>query len=76
MFNLINEFLWRCVKRLFTSIKDDCINDLIGWGIIFFIIMISIFVSALVNNNKISFIIIVSIVVTIFSLVLFYKGKK
>ncbi|PNF48483.1 hypothetical protein C1166_22465 [Enterobacter bugandensis] len=75
MFNLINEFLWRCVKRLFTSIKGDCINDLIGWGI-FFIIMISIFVSALVNNNKVSFIIIVSIVVTIFSLVLFYKGKK
>lgn len=76
MFNLINEFLWRCVKRLFTSVKDDCINDLIGWGIVFFIIMVSIFVSALVNNNKVSFIIIVSIVVTIFSLVLFYKGKK
>ncbi len=76
MFNIINEFLWRCVKRLFTSINDDCINDLIGWGIIFLIIMISIFVSALVNNNKVSFIIVVSIIVTIFSLVLFYKGKK
>lgn len=76
MFDLINEFLRRCIRRLFISIKDDCIENIIGCGIVFIIMIISISVSALVNNNKVAFIIIFFIVVVIFSLVFFYKEKK
>jgi len=76
MFNLISDFLRRCIKRFFISIKDDCINDIIGYGVVFIIMIISISVSALVNNNKVAFIIIVLMIVIIVSLVFFHKGKK
>lgn len=76
MFDLLSEFLWRCIKRFFVSIKDDCINHIMGCGLIFIIMIISISVSALVKNDKVAFIFIFLIVAAIFSLVFFYKEKK
>ncbi|TKK22936.1 hypothetical protein EcCFBP13530_01840 [Enterobacter cancerogenus] len=76
MFNFMSNFLSRCVKRLFNSIKDDCISDIIGYGVFFLIVIISISVSAFVDNSKISFGIIASIVIVIFLLVFFYKRKE
>jgi len=76
MLDLINDLLRRCVKRLFNNIKDECVSDIIAFGILFLIGLISISVSAIVENNKIAFGIIASIVIIIFSIGFFYKGKE
>lgn len=76
MLNLMNNLLRRCIKRFFNSIKDDCINNIIGCGILFLIATISILVSVFVDNNKIAFGIIALIVTLTFSLIFFYKGKE
>lgn len=75
MFTLINSFLRSCIRRFFNNIKDDCINNIIGFGMVFLIAIISISVSALIDNNKIAFGIIALIVTLILLLILFYKGK-
>ncbi len=75
MLTLINSFLMRCIRRFFNSIKDDCINNIIGFGMVSLIAIISISVSALIDNNKIAFGIIALIVTLILLPILFYKGK-
>ncbi|MEE6125758.1 hypothetical protein, partial [Enterobacter hormaechei] len=64
-----------CIRRFFNSIKDDCINNIIGFGMVSLIAIISISVSALIDNNKIAFGIIALIVTLILLPILFYKGK-
>ncbi|WP_217435375.1 hypothetical protein, partial [Enterobacter hormaechei] len=63
------------IRRFFNSIKDDCINNIIGFGMVSLIAIISISVSALIDNNKIAFGIIALIVTLILLPILFYKGK-
>ncbi|ASB74282.1 hypothetical protein FJMB80055_29250 [Enterobacter hormaechei] len=75
MLTLINSFLRSCIRRFFNSIKDDCINNIIGFGMVSLIAIISISVSALIDNNKIAFGIIALIVTLILLPILFYKGK-
>jgi hypothetical protein len=77
MFNLINEFLWRFIKRLFISIKDDCIDRIRGFVAVVLFIAISSFIFDHVNSNKVAITIIIFIVVSVFALVYyFYKGKS
>lgn len=77
MLNIINEILKRCVKRLFNSIKDDCINNIIGCGMALLVALISITISIFVNNNKIAFgIIALIVIVSFFLTVFYYKGKE
>lgn len=70
------EYIGRFLKKIFTSFIQDIINDIIGYGIVLFIVILAMFIVTYIDDDLTAMGIIGVMVLVVYSIVFFYQRKE